>query len=443
MQGIAPSFIANFSDTYGRKPAYAICLVIYLAANIGLALQSSYAALLVLRMAQSAGSSATIALGAGTVADVATRAERGKFIAYAGLGVTLGPALGPVAGGLLTQYLGWRAVFWFLAIFAAALFAAYFALVPETARAVVGNGAVPAPRLFLTPFQHVARRRGGGRDGRTAHAASEAELATLRAARKRPNPFAALKILGEKEGGVTLGFGSLMYGGYFIVLTTLPILLQERFHLNTAQAGLCYLPIFAGSLGSRWTAGRLLDWNFRRHATRLGIEIKKNKQQDLEEFPIEAARLQVSIPMIYATAVFVVAFGWVLQTHTSLAGVEITLFFLGLFYSGGLSGLNVLVVDTHQDSPATALAANNLFRCLVSAGATAAALPLINRIGIGWTSVFIAGVWVAFSPLLWLVLVRGERWRRDQAQQKREATQDTAQKQRVRKIHGRLKPRVK
>ncbi|KAG8531162.1 uncharacterized protein KY384_004520 [Bacidia gigantensis] len=403
-QGIAPSFIGNYSDSYGRRPAYAICIVVYVAANIGLALQNSYAALITLRCLQSAGSSATIALAAGSVADMITRAERGKFIAYASLGVTLGPALGPIVGGLLTEFLGWRSIFWFLIIFSAALFTIYFIFVPESARQVVGNGSIPPSRLFMTPFQRIEHKR-------HPVSVSDVDRATLKGERKPLNPFAALKILGEKEGGVTLGFGSLMYGGYFMVLTTLPSQLTQRFQYNAVQIGLCYLPIFVGSIFSRSMAGYLLDRNFRRHAKRVGIEVSKERQEDMDKMPIEAARLQVSIPMIYITSVCVLAYGWTMETKSSLAGIEVTLFFLGLFNSGGLAGLNTLVVDTHQESPATAMAANNLFRCLVSAGATSVAVPMIDRIGIGWTSVFIAGVWLCFSAALWCVLLFGAEWR--------------------------------
>ena len=56
-QGLAPMFVGSFSDRKGRRPAYMICFVIYLGANIGLALQDSYAALVILRCLQSSGSS--------------------------------------------------------------------------------------------------------------------------------------------------------------------------------------------------------------------------------------------------------------------------------------------------------------------------------------------------------------------------------------------------
>ena len=51
-----------------------------LGANIGLALQNNYAALLVLRCLQSTGSSGTVALGNAVVADIASTGERGKFM---------------------------------------------------------------------------------------------------------------------------------------------------------------------------------------------------------------------------------------------------------------------------------------------------------------------------------------------------------------------------
>ena len=91
-QGLSPTIIGGISDRYGRRPAYLICFTLFIAANIGLALQTNYAALLVLRCLQSCGSSGTVALSNGTVSDLATRAERGRYIGLAALGSSLGPA---------------------------------------------------------------------------------------------------------------------------------------------------------------------------------------------------------------------------------------------------------------------------------------------------------------------------------------------------------------
>ena len=362
---------------------------------------------MVLRCFQSMGSSATISLSSATVADLVTRAERGKYIGFAAMGVTLGPALGPVAGGLLTQYFGWHGIFWFLLILSSILFVLMFCFLPETCHNVVGNGSVLPPWWNMSLYQYLKTRRltSVERDAVGDHS-------TLTRGRRRPNPFAALKILMEREGGVTLGCGSLLAAGYFMITTTLSEQLRDRFGFSPVIVGLCYLPLGFGTLSSRWTVGLLLDWNFRRWARILGITIDVNRQQNLDVFPIEKIRLQISICAIYLASAAVIAYGWTMDRHASLAGIEVALFFVGISFAGSMNGINTLIVDTHAESPATAVAANNLFRCFVSSGGTAIALPLINRVGIGFTSVIIAGVWVVFSPVLWLVMFRGAEWRK-------------------------------
>lgn len=74
--------IAGISDTAGRRPAYILCFTIYMLSNLALGLQNNYAALLVLRLTRSAGSSGTVALASGLVGDLATSSERGSYIAY-------------------------------------------------------------------------------------------------------------------------------------------------------------------------------------------------------------------------------------------------------------------------------------------------------------------------------------------------------------------------
>lgn len=109
-----------------------VCFSVYILANIGLALQNSYAALFVLRCFQSTGSSATIAMCSAVVADVATASERGKYMGITLAGSLLGPAIGPVIGGVLAEFLGWRAIFWFLTIMGSAFMVVFAIFFPET-----------------------------------------------------------------------------------------------------------------------------------------------------------------------------------------------------------------------------------------------------------------------------------------------------------------------
>lgn len=79
-QGFAPTIFGDLADMTGRRPVYILGFIVYIGACVGLALQNNYAALLVLRCVQSAGSSGTIAIGSGVVGDIASSGERGKFM---------------------------------------------------------------------------------------------------------------------------------------------------------------------------------------------------------------------------------------------------------------------------------------------------------------------------------------------------------------------------
>lgn len=103
LQAISPTIFGDLGDMAGRRPALILAFSIYLCANIGLALQRDYPALLVLRMLQSGGSSGSISLSFAMVADITTSAERGKYMGIVGAGINIGPTLGPVLGGVLTQ----------------------------------------------------------------------------------------------------------------------------------------------------------------------------------------------------------------------------------------------------------------------------------------------------------------------------------------------------
>lgn len=60
VSGIAPALMGDIADMTGRRIVYLLTFSIYLAANIGLAVQSSWTALFLLRMLQSAGGSGAL-----------------------------------------------------------------------------------------------------------------------------------------------------------------------------------------------------------------------------------------------------------------------------------------------------------------------------------------------------------------------------------------------
>jgi len=63
VQGIAPSIWGPISDARGRRPVFIGTFIVYILANIGLALSPNFALLMMFRALQAAGSAATISIG--------------------------------------------------------------------------------------------------------------------------------------------------------------------------------------------------------------------------------------------------------------------------------------------------------------------------------------------------------------------------------------------
>ncbi|KIV92445.1 hypothetical protein PV10_03742 [Exophiala mesophila] len=412
-QGLAPSFFGDFSDAAGRRPAYAICFSIYIAANIGLALQNSFPALFILRCIQSTGSSATIAMCSAVVADIATPAERGTYMGVAYSGSLLGPAIGPVIGGLLADFVGWRAIFWFLLALGAAFMIVFGVFLPETARTQVGNGSIPPKGWNMSLINILAMRKSRQLDPKETSERVEDEAALPRKKVTFPNPLRSVSVIFDKANALLLFYNGFIFAAFYAVSAVIPSQFAEIYHFNEFQIGLCYIPCGAGAMTAVLVNGRILDGNFSRWCKKLGIKIRKGRDQDLSNFPIEKVRLQIGIPAAYASVAFTCIFGWLIHVDGPLAAVLVVLFFTNFAISVSYNVTTTLLVDLYPKSPATAGAANNLVRCLLGAGFTAAVIPLVNAIGRGWTFTAFSVFLFITSPMLWLLYFRGMDLRAD------------------------------
>lgn len=84
--------------------------------QIGCARANSIETLIVCRLFAGIGGSGCITLGAGVIADLFPREQRGMATSLWAMGPLIGPVVGPIAGGFLGMEAGWRWVFWLLLI---------------------------------------------------------------------------------------------------------------------------------------------------------------------------------------------------------------------------------------------------------------------------------------------------------------------------------------
>jgi MFS family permease len=400
-----------------------ICFIIYIAANIGLAVQDSYPALMVLRCLQSAGSSGTVSLANAVVADLVTSSDRGIYVAFLSVAPQVGPALGPIIGGLLAQYVGWHFIFWFLVILAGVVFIPMLFFFPETCRKIVGDGSIP-PVTLNRCYTNTLQERKAVKAGETIPYEKRDELAQNRHLRF-PNPFGTLKLILQRECGYALLYIALVGCGMYGTVAMIPSQFGQIYRFSELQISLCYIPLGVGSMLAAFVRGRMIDSRFRYHAKKLGIPVVRNRRTDLTNFPIEKARLEVAVPTAFLGAACMVGFGWTVQYKTNLAGPMILLFFIGFCGSSTVNAVAVLTIDLYPGKAGTVSAANNLMRCWLGAGSTALVVPMIDAMGVGWTCTFFGLLVLGFSPMLWYIMRQGPKWRRERQQKRLEKQGDT------------------
>ncbi|KAK8102611.1 MFS general substrate transporter [Apiospora sp. TS-2023a] len=423
ISAVAPAIVGDAADTLGRRPLYAVTLGIYAAANIGIASQRSFVALLLLRMLQSAGISGmtrcsdlehsilltkppitgTFSVAYGVLADIAAPSERGAFVSALSFGITTAPSIGPVIGGAMASGPGWRWIFWFLAIISCVCLAMMILLLPETNRNLVGNGAVKPPRFYLPLMPGALRPWGRQSDA--------ANIALPPRALRIPNPLKSLVVLARKDVAVSIMPGSFLYTVYCCIHTSLSTSFVQVYHLDYLRAGFVYLPFGVGAIISTIVSGRWIDRDYRIVAQSHGLPINKVSGDDLLHFPVEEARLRsVALPTIVAL-VSVVAYGWLVDYHVHMAAPLVCLFFAGLSIQTCFNINNTLLVDINEDVPATAQASSNIVRCIISAVLVGTLQIIIDEIGFGWTFTLLGSFCLAAGFFYLIERMYGRKWR--------------------------------
>jgi MFS family permease len=108
----AAPLIGKLSDLYGRRLALSACLAVFTASSALCALAPSMIWLILARAVQGLGGGGLMALAEVVLADTFSPREQGRSAPYIAGVWAVASVIGPLLGGVLTEYCGWAAIFW-------------------------------------------------------------------------------------------------------------------------------------------------------------------------------------------------------------------------------------------------------------------------------------------------------------------------------------------
>jgi DHA1 family bicyclomycin/chloramphenicol resistance-like MFS transporter len=124
-------FWGPVGDRYGRRGPIAVGLVLFVIGSAGCALSGSAGAVIGWRVVQALGACASVVLGRAMVRDLFSGNRAAQVMSTLMLVMAIAPLLGPVLGGQILAFAGWRAIFWVLVGVGVLTFASLWTL-PDT-----------------------------------------------------------------------------------------------------------------------------------------------------------------------------------------------------------------------------------------------------------------------------------------------------------------------
>ncbi|KIK98548.1 hypothetical protein PAXRUDRAFT_823776 [Paxillus rubicundulus Ve08.2h10] len=341
----------------------------------------------------------------------------------------LGPSLGPIIGGALTQALSWRAVFWFLVIWGGVIFVAFLFLFNDTFRKerslayqnilkrhVREHRFTQAAQNEERPASEKKMSEEGGGEQLTPKDI-EAQPVVIPAVAIRDvklsfadvNPFPPyLRILSRKNNVVILIPSGLLFAFSFSITYTCARTLALYYNYNALKTGLVLLSYGIGSiigsvLGGRWSDRTLA----RLKAANGGVSFPEMR---LESTKIAMWWLPLSV----------VGYAWVLQERVHISAICVMLFFAGFFSIWIYASTLAYVVDANTGRSSSAVAANGSFRGTAAFIAAEIAVPLQDAMGDGGLYTLWAGLMLFAELMILLVLYKGKQWREASIERERE-----------------------
>ena len=203
------------SDAFGRKRVILAGLAVFVLASVGCALSTSMPMLLLFRALQGLSAGVGMIVGRAVIRDVLQGDDAQRLMSHVSMIFGIAPAIAPIIGGWIVGWSQWQAIFWFLALFAAALWVVAAYGLPET--------HPPEARVRLRPAALLRNYVG---------------------------------ILGNRRFVRLSIAGALNFGALFLYIASAPAFVLDLMRLDERQFGWFFIPMISGMMLGAFVSGR-------------------------------------------------------------------------------------------------------------------------------------------------------------------------------------------
>ncbi|KAI5290739.1 hypothetical protein KEM54_000611 [Ascosphaera aggregata] len=387
---IGPLFLGPLSEIYGRVIVLQLSNLFFLAFNIGCGFAQTTGQMIGFRFLAGLGGSAPLAIGGGVLSDCFKAEERGKSVAMYSLAPLLGPAIGPIAGGWITQKTSWRWGFHAVSIADACIQIGGLFMLKETY----------APRLLQWKAQRLRKETGEDSWHTEAEKMQVSVWMLLRTSIVRPFILIATQPIVQ----CLALYMAYIYGLMYMMLSSFPSLWTgpEYYGESIGIGGLNYISLGLGFFVASQVGSWITDVFYRRLKARSADGMGK------PEF---------RLPLLFGSAVLVPVglfiYGWTAQHKTHWIGPNIGAFFVAAGVIPGFQGTQTYIIDAYTRYAASAVAAMAFLRSLAGFGFPLFSPYMYNALHYGWGNSLLGFVAIAIGcPAPFMLWKYGEPLRK-------------------------------
>ena len=258
----------KLGDQYGRKRLFQTAIVIFLIGSALCGMAQNMPQLIAFRALQGLGGGGLIVLSMAIVGDIVPPRERGRYQGLFGAVFGATSVLGPLLGGLFTEHLSWRWVFYVnlpLGVIALAVIAAALRIPRRTAPHVIDYLGTFLIAAVATCLVLVASLGGTTWAWDSAQIIGLAVLGVALAAafvaveRRAAEPVLPLKLFRVRTFTLASAISFIVGFAMFGAMTYLPTFLQVVHGISPTLSGVHMLPMVAGLLLSSTVSGQIVS----------------------------------------------------------------------------------------------------------------------------------------------------------------------------------------